>query len=116
MKHDLFSSDELSPGTLRRVLVDGIAVVVLRTSAGELHALRDICPHLGARLSGGWLTPLVDGDDVDNRWLTDRTMLRCPWHGYEFDVDTGRCVADPEHVRVKAYGVAVEDGRVVLER
>lgn len=115
-KHALFSESELAPGEFRRVDVDGIGIVVLRTQAGALCALRDVCPHQGARLSNGRLEAAVDGDDVGHyELLADRAVMRCPWHGYEFDVFTGLCVADPTE-RVRAYPVGVEDGVVTLER
>ena len=40
-------------------------------------------------------------------------ILTCPWHGLEFDLTTGRCLANPR-VRVRQYPVAVEDGLVKL--
>jgi nitrite reductase (NADH) small subunit len=112
----LFPSAELGPGEVREATLDGIAVVVVRTAAGELRALRDICPHQGARLSKGRLEAAVDGPGVGVYELSDdRVILRCPWHGYEFDVETGRCLAD-EGSRVRTYPVTVEDGIVVVER
>lgn len=115
-KHPLFPQVELGPGDVRRVTLDGVAVVVVRTAAGELRALRDICPHQGARLSNGKLEAAVDGPAVGHYSLSeDRTILRCPWHGYEFDVETGRCLADASS-RVRAYPVTVEGGIVVVER
>ena len=45
----------------------------------------------------------------------DREVLLCPWHGYEFDVDTGRCPADPMRMRASSYDVFVEGGKVFLE-
>jgi nitrite reductase/ring-hydroxylating ferredoxin subunit len=111
-RHALFAESELAPGEFTRVEVDGIGIVVLRTQAGELCALRDICSHQGARLSNGTLEAAVVGH---YRLLADRAVMRCPWHGYEFDVSTGLCVADPTE-RVRAYPVSVEDGVVSLER
>ena len=35
-------------------------------------------------------------------------ILRCPWHGWEFDVTTGRSVFMPDAVRVKSYPVDVQ--------
>jgi 3-phenylpropionate/trans-cinnamate dioxygenase ferredoxin subunit len=35
-------------------------------------------------------------------------MLRCPWHGWEFDIRTGQSWFDPTHVRVRSYKVTVE--------
>jgi nitrite reductase (NADH) small subunit len=68
--------------------------VVVRAPEGDVHALRDCCSHHGALLSPGRLAPIVDGDDVGRYRFTDRYMLCCPWHGFEFDVGTGHCVAD----------------------
>jgi 3-phenylpropionate/trans-cinnamate dioxygenase ferredoxin subunit len=35
-------------------------------------------------------------------------ILRCPWHGWEFDVKTGQSWFDPQQTRVRAYPVTVE--------
>ena len=35
-------------------------------------------------------------------------IVRCPWHGWEFDITTGRSVFNPHRMRVKTYDVAVE--------
>jgi 3-phenylpropionate/trans-cinnamate dioxygenase ferredoxin subunit len=37
-------------------------------------------------------------------------MLRCPWHGWEFDVKTGQSWLDPARTRVRRYPVTVEPG------
>ncbi len=42
-------------------------------------------------------------------------MLRCPWHGWEFDLKSGVGLYDPyKHERVATYEVTVEEGEVVL--
>ena len=43
-----------------------------------------------------------------------RTILRCPWHGWEFDVETGVCSDDPA-LRVAVYPGVVQDGRVLVK-
>jgi len=35
-------------------------------------------------------------------------IIRCPWHGWEFDIKTGRSIFNPHRVRVKSYEVRVE--------
>jgi 3-phenylpropionate/trans-cinnamate dioxygenase ferredoxin subunit len=37
-------------------------------------------------------------------------IIRCPWHGWEFDIRTGQSYCDPRRFRVKAYPVHVEPG------
>jgi nitrite reductase/ring-hydroxylating ferredoxin subunit len=49
----------------------------LRVLDGELVAHSAICPHL--------LGPLTDTD-------LSAGALRCPWHGYEFDLESGECI------------------------
>ena len=41
-------------------------------------------------------------------------VIRCPWHGWEFDLETGRSLLEPERFGLKVYPVTVEDGVVVL--
>ena len=42
-------------------------------------------------------------------------IIRCPWHGWEFDVRTGQSYCDPRRFRVKAYPVNVEPGTAVVK-
>jgi nitrite reductase/ring-hydroxylating ferredoxin subunit len=117
VKHDVFGADELKAGELRQVVVDGLAIVVLRKPDGTFRALRDRCSHQAGKLSDGRLEPMLDGGAVGEYFFSqDRVVLRCPLHQFEFDVDTGLSPADPETVRVKAYPVTVSAGRVLIER
>jgi nitrite reductase/ring-hydroxylating ferredoxin subunit len=117
MKHAVMSEGELGPGEMRAVEVDGIEIVVVRTPGGTYRALRDRCPHYGATLSHGDLQPYTEEAGVGAyHVVADRFVIECPWHGYEFDVDDGRCPADPTRLRVRSYDVAVEDGVVYVER
>jgi nitrite reductase (NADH) small subunit len=42
----------------------------------------------------------------------DKFVLQCPWHGWEYDVETGRCLTDPDHTRVRVYQVKINSARV----
>lgn len=109
--------DELKLGRLLGTEVDGLAVVVVRTPDGDVRVLRDRCSHEGARLSRGRLLHKVSGDKVGAYVLSeDEFVVRCPWHGYEFDLETGHCIADARRARVRVYDVTVEDGVVYIER
>jgi nitrite reductase/ring-hydroxylating ferredoxin subunit len=39
--------------------------------------------------------------------------LRCAWHGWEFEIETGRSLADPK-VQAKTFPVTVEDGEILV--
>jgi nitrite reductase/ring-hydroxylating ferredoxin subunit len=47
------------------------------------------------------------------RRVRDGQIVRCPWHNWEFDVTTGKNVADPRR-RIRTYRVDVSDGEVYL--
>jgi nitrite reductase/ring-hydroxylating ferredoxin subunit len=115
-RHELFRLDELSPGTMRRVEVDGLDLIIARAADGGVHALRNFCSHFGAKLSDGRIYPLLDADDVGCPRPTGRTVVQCPWHGFEFELASGRSPSDPKGTRVRTYPVMVQDGIVVLER
>jgi nitrite reductase/ring-hydroxylating ferredoxin subunit len=115
MAHVLFPLSDLAPGELKAVEVGRLKIVVARMPDGTVRALRDRCSHMGAKLSHGRLVRHTDGDEVGEVHLMDTYVLQCPWHGFQFDVDTGRCVADPDGERVRSYEIRVEDGQVVLD-
>ena len=100
MRRRLCAADALQPGEKKAVEVGRRHVVVVRAADGSFHALVDVCPHQGARLSAG---PLAGN------------VLRCPWHNFGFDVRTGRSVLEPERYRVGVYAVTIEDGDVVVD-
>ena len=55
--------------------------------------------------------------DEPGRYRVSRhgEMLRCPWHGWEFDLRTGQSWCDPEHTWVKSYNVTVEPGAEIVQ-
>ena len=107
-RHVVGSVSELPPGTRKIVEVEGISIGVFN-AGGRFYALKNTCPHQGAPLCLGSLKgtalPSAPGEYV---WGREGEILRCPWHGWEFDILTGRSIFNPHKVRVKAYEVTVE--------
>lgn len=99
-------------GTVRVLDVGGIRVGLFRVGEG-FHALADRCPHRGAPLcSGRVVTPLVLS--VDGPYLgAAASAVRCPWHKWEFEIASGRCLVD-ERLRVRSYAVRVDGDDVVV--
>ena len=58
-------------------LFDGVIAEV----EGRLVAVPTICPHL--------MGPLLAID-------SQKGLVRCPWHGYHFDIKSGKCLS-PKH-------------------
>jgi nitrite reductase/ring-hydroxylating ferredoxin subunit len=89
---------------------------VVRTHDGELHGFVDRCLHQGARLSGGRLLPRTEGEAVgEYRMLDAREVIKCPWHGYEYDVRSGCAVFDRRRALVRV-DVRVEHGLIIARR
>ena len=65
---------------------------------GSLIAHATVCPH--------WLGPLADA-------VVEHGAIRCPWHGYRFDVRSGRCLSGQALKLALAPTVSVVDGRVL---
>jgi nitrite reductase/ring-hydroxylating ferredoxin subunit len=87
--------DEFPLGDRRFVEVAGRSIGVLNIDE-RYYALRNTCPHAGARLCEGTLSGLVtSGAPGEYSYAREGEILRCPWHGWEFDVTTGRSWFDP---------------------
>ena len=70
---------------------------------GEFFGLFNRCPHQGGPMCEGILTGLIESDEPGHyRYSRKGEILRCPWHGWEFDVRTGQTYCDPERSRCGA--------------
>lgn len=83
----------------------------------RLYAVRNVCPHRQAPLCRGTLggpwsrrtNPAIFEYGLEGR------VLKCPWHGWEFDLATGECLFGVSDRRVKVYPVEVRDEQVYVE-
>jgi len=114
-RHVVAALRELPPGSRKLVQVDGRPIVIFNIK-GELFGLLNRCPHQGGNLCDGRLIGLIESSEPgEYRFSRQGEILRCPWHGWEFDVRTGRSWCDPARIRTKSYEVAVEPGRALVE-
>jgi 3-phenylpropionate/trans-cinnamate dioxygenase ferredoxin subunit len=113
-KHVVATVAEISPGQRKLVTVRGRPIAVFNLS-GEFFGLFNRCPHQGGPMCEGILTGLVQSDDP-GRYQYSRAgeILRCPWHGCEFDVRTGQSFCDPSKISVRSYPVEVTPGQTVV--
>jgi nitrite reductase (NADH) small subunit len=106
--------EDIPPGTCQIVSDDKRSIGVFNVK-GEFHALLNVCPHGGAPLCKGRVSGMPEATgprSVD--WTREGEILICPWHGWEFDIATGRTVTEPV-MRVGRYSVIVEDGFVYVQ-
>lgn len=112
--------EELPPGTRKLVVpFRGRAGIGVFNVNGSFYALRNLCPHKQGPLCTGRVSGRVVASAPPSTyrpelaWVREGEIIRCPWHLYEFELATGRCLVDPR-LRVKTYPVVVEQGQVVV--
>ena len=102
------SVDEMPPGARRIVEIAGRSIGIFNVR-GDFFALRNRCPHQGGPLCVGPLGGFVSSSGPGDYALSRQgEILRCPWHGWEFDIRTGQSWFDPKRVRVRSYEVSIE--------
>ena len=106
--HRVFRVSDVPVGSSRVVTVEGLSIGVFHLATG-FHALLNRCPHRAAPLCQGPTTGLVTAQRPQE-WDLERDgeIVRCPWHGWEFDITTGRSVFNPHRVRTRSYQVTTE--------
>jgi nitrite reductase (NADH) small subunit len=98
----------------RIVAVDGRSIGVISIGEGFV-AIHDRCPHMGASMCQGSLSgTFVPSGPHELVYGMDDRVIRCPWHGWEFDVESGRSLLEPKRFGLKTYRVTADDGEVVL--
>lgn len=109
-KHIVATLEEIPPGGRKIVTIAGRSIGVFNLD-GEFFALRNRCPHQGGPLCEGPLFGYLEAR-VPGEYCYSRRgeILRCPWHGWEFDVRTGQSRFDPARLRVRRYPVTLEEG------
>jgi nitrite reductase/ring-hydroxylating ferredoxin subunit len=94
----LTRSGDCPPGTAIEMVV-GERVIALFNVEGALHALDGVCPHQGGPLGQG---------------LLEGCVVTCPWHGWQFDVTSGRHQINAQIVQPR-YEVRVEGEWILID-
>jgi nitrite reductase (NADH) small subunit len=108
--------DEFPIGT-HKVVVAGRREIGVFNIGGELYGLPNVCPHQTGPLCAGRIatgTLVADGEsDWKPQWVMADEVIACPWHGLEYHVPTGQCLAYPE-ITLRRYPVEVRGDEVVV--
>jgi nitrite reductase/ring-hydroxylating ferredoxin subunit len=110
-KHVVGRVSDIPEGGRILVTLQGRSMGIFRVQ-GKFYAVVNRCPHMGAELCRGSVLGHLEADlPGEFRHDPSRLLLRCPWHGWEFDLETGQSYFDS---RIRPYPVAVETGELVL--
>ncbi len=109
-RHVIGEAADFADREIRRVVVADKPLCLVRLGE-EFFALADRCPHGGARLSGGRFSGVVESEGPGHyRLCRPDEMLKCPWHGWEYDVRTGQSWSDPKSTRTRAFTAGTVTG------
>ncbi len=93
------------------VEVEGRSIGIYNLN-GEFYAIHNYCPHQGAALCLGPVCGTnLPSNVYEYSFGRQKEIVRCPWHGWEFDIKTGKSLFD-EKVRARSYRTQVQNGRV----
>ena len=93
--------DELEVNKAHRVVLEGIAIAVVKDSTGKVHAIGDTCTHGDISLAEGFVE-----DDAIECWA----------HGSMFSLETGKPLTLPAYEPVPVFVVTVDaDGVVYID-
>lgn len=110
-KYVVGKTSEIQEKLKKIVEVKGIEVGVFYVD-GSYYAWRNICPHAGAPVcKGNVCGTRMPSMVYEYEYGQDQQILRCPWHGWEFNLKTGEHLVDPT-VKLRGYPVEV-DGKDV---
>jgi nitrite reductase/ring-hydroxylating ferredoxin subunit len=107
--------DEFPPGARRIVRAGKLELGVFNVD-GRYYALPNVCAHQFGPLCEGRISGTLVATEATSwqrTWVQEGEILICPWHGLEFDITTGRCVAY-QNVKLRQFTVRVEGEHLVV--
>ncbi len=105
--------DDLPAGTHKIFLVAGREIGIFNV-AGRYYALPNNCLHQNGPLCKGSVSGTIETSAEAGWkpvWVREGEIVICPWHTMEFDITTGRCLAEPRR-RITTYEVKVANSEI----
>jgi nitrite reductase/ring-hydroxylating ferredoxin subunit len=113
--HTVAQSGEISPGRPKLVEVEGKEIGVFYHKE-VYYAVLNVCPHARAPVCLGRIdAPVFVSPQGQYELQSDRPTLRCPWHHWEYDLQTGRAILEGIRQRVRIFPVKQEDGQIWVD-
>jgi nitrite reductase (NADH) small subunit len=108
-------SPDFPVGELKLVRLEGQEIGVIRLDTGKLRAIMNRCPHKGAPICRGTLGRVLGSTGPGELTLDERRrVLVCPWHGFEFDLETGKELLWRRPSSLRMYPIEEVGGDVMV--
>jgi len=89
---------EIPAGSIKTVEIGGRSLALANVS-GTFYAIDNTCLHRGGPLGEGQL---------------EGNVVTCPWHGWQFDVTTGKAVQNP-NAGVRCVATEIRGDEVYID-
>lgn len=110
------SADEFPIDTLRIVNAGSREIGVVRRADGSVNAVRNWCPHKGAEVCKTKMTgTMLPGPPGTLEWGHEGQIIRCPWHGFEFDIRDGTRPYSDSKMRLRVYPARIDNGMILVD-
>jgi nitrite reductase/ring-hydroxylating ferredoxin subunit len=108
--------EDFPVGKFRILKAGGREIGVLRRDDGRVHAVRNWCPHKGAEICKMPPTgTMLPGPPGTLQWGHDGDILRCPWHGFEFHIETGARPYTDSRMHLRVYPARIDQGNILVD-
>ena len=97
--HMLCRTDDVQENELKQFMLKGIELLVINRN-NRFYCLEARCAHAGA--------PLAEGE-------LENGVLKCPWHGSKFNIETGEVIRGPAKKQLRTYYSIVKDNTLFIE-
>lgn len=114
MKHYVGTVDELSESQPKIIEIDGISIGIIYNS-GNYYAIRNTCPHKNGPICKGTVRgTMLPSDPQEYKYGMKEQVIACPWHGWEFDLETGKGLFGNDR-KLKKYSIEINDDKIYIE-
>lgn len=113
-RHHIGSASTFLEGQMQIMEIEGRSVGVVRFGE-RIFAMLNQCPHQMAEICRGQVGgTMLPSRPMEYEFSADSPVVRCPWHRWEFELETGRSFGGITRKRLLTFTTSVETGEVYL--
>lgn len=112
--HYVSTVDDIKPGKRAVVDIEGQEIAIFNVK-GEYHAFLNYCVHQGGPACEGLVSgTLTVNEDFELTYDREDEIIACPWHGWEFDLNTGEHLANSKY-SIPSYDIMIDGGDIYIK-
>lgn len=113
--HFVANLHDISSGKAHIFDVQGVSIGIFNVD-GNIHAIRNTCPHKQAPVCQGTVGgTMLPSDPCEFEFGLEGQVLKCPWHGWEFDITSGESLFGISSRKVQKYLIELKDDKIYIK-